>query len=145
MTTSHSSLDDPKPLVVGMSWVVACAEAKAKVDEQEHLVELEEADPHKSMKVCLFPLIETLVFKHHQRRKSMIPKLVQSSRDAISASLDAPDGDLDGDTSMSDANSCVYSASTFFKSSYACLAINEGALPPLERARLRQSQMIGKN
>ena len=34
-------LDDPKPLVVGISWVVMCAEYRRKEDESPYLVDIQ--------------------------------------------------------------------------------------------------------
>ncbi|EKM53469.1 uncharacterized protein PHACADRAFT_259878 [Phanerochaete carnosa HHB-10118-sp] len=34
------ALNDPKPLVVGIAWVVACAERKEHVDEQKYLISM---------------------------------------------------------------------------------------------------------
>ena len=35
------SLNDPKPLVVGIAWVVRCAELVTRVDETKYLISLE--------------------------------------------------------------------------------------------------------
>jgi hypothetical protein len=36
-------LRDPKPLVIGIGWVVECAEQQKRVEEAEFLVDLENA------------------------------------------------------------------------------------------------------
>ena len=47
-----SGLNDPKPLVVGIAWVVECAERKAHVDETKYLVSLENENVAGTNKVC---------------------------------------------------------------------------------------------
>lgn len=51
-------MNDPKPHVVGMAWVVACAEAQARVDEAEYLIDLTEvnvAGTNKAVRPSYFP------------------------------------------------------------------------------------------
>ncbi|THU85037.1 hypothetical protein K435DRAFT_686417 [Dendrothele bispora CBS 962.96] len=92
-------LNDPKPKVVGLTWVVECIEKMQHVDEEKFLIDLEE-------------------FKFataHKRRKSMIPKMIPS--------FDSSEGGQEGDGDVSmESNSSMLDD-----------------LPPLERARLRQS------
>ena len=45
--------EDPKPLVVGIQWVVECAEKHARVDETPYLVDLEGVGVAGSNKVGL--------------------------------------------------------------------------------------------
>ena len=40
-TSTTRALNDPKPLVVGIAWVVECAEKKTRVDETKYLVSLD--------------------------------------------------------------------------------------------------------
>lgn len=37
-------LRDPKPLVVGIAWVVECVEQRQRVDETNFLIDLEEVN-----------------------------------------------------------------------------------------------------
>ena len=45
-------MNDPKPLVVGIGWVVACAESKAHVPEQKYLISMEAENIAGTNKVC---------------------------------------------------------------------------------------------
>ncbi|SPO46877.1 uncharacterized protein PSANT_04563 [Moesziomyces antarcticus] len=63
---SYRALDDPKPHVVGISWVVACLEQGKKADERPYLVEV--------AKEAIFA---------NPRRSSMAPKNVPSSATSI--------------------------------------------------------------
>ncbi|EEB95928.1 hypothetical protein MPER_05027, partial [Moniliophthora perniciosa FA553] len=88
----YRTLNDPKPHVIGNSWVVTCAQESRRVDEAEYLIDLEE-------------------FKYaaeaaagHKRRKSMIPKLFTGSGEgADTEDWGTPDGDvsMDSNTSIS--------------------------------------------
>ena len=55
----YNLLRDPKPLVVGIAWVVDCVEQRRKVEEAEYLIDLDEVslltNPHK-VRLVLFPL-----------------------------------------------------------------------------------------
>ncbi|KAJ1024281.1 hypothetical protein NDA18_004452 [Ustilago nuda] len=63
---SYRALDDPKPHVVGISWVVACLEQGKKADEKPYLVEV--------AKQAIFTNL---------RRSSMAPKQVPTSATTI--------------------------------------------------------------
>ncbi|KAJ1023004.1 hypothetical protein NDA13_005052 [Ustilago tritici] len=63
---SYRALDDPKPHVVGISWVVACLEQGKKADEEPYLVEV--------AKQAIFTNL---------RRSSMAPKQVPTSATTI--------------------------------------------------------------
>jgi hypothetical protein len=53
----YNLLRDPKPLVVGIAWVVDCVEQRRKVEEAEYLIDLDEVslltNPHKVRLVLL--------------------------------------------------------------------------------------------
>lgn len=51
-------LDNPKPSVVGIGWVVDCVEQRARVDETKYLVDIEGAS----------------IAGSNKRRRSMLPK-----------------------------------------------------------------------
>lgn len=42
LTTFLRMLRDPKPLVVGIAWVVECVEQRRRVDETKFLVDVED-------------------------------------------------------------------------------------------------------
>jgi len=44
--TRYSVMEAPKPLLVGIGWVVQCVEKKQKVDEKRFLVDVKEAEVH---------------------------------------------------------------------------------------------------
>ncbi|KAK2463162.1 hypothetical protein APHAL10511_004817 [Amanita phalloides] len=58
-------LRDPKPLVVGIAWVVECAEQKKHIDESKFLVDLSDIN----------------IVGVNKRRKSLLPKLVAHELD----------------------------------------------------------------
>ncbi|KAF6760191.1 hypothetical protein DFP72DRAFT_883485 [Ephemerocybe angulata] len=108
----YKLLRDPKPLVVGIAWVVDCVEQLKKVDEAEYLIDLEEV---------------SLLTNPSKRRRSLLPKLI--SRHLEDIDMSDPQGggreeSNDGDVSMESASS---------------IALDD--LPPLERARRRQSML----
>lgn len=45
-------LRDPKPLVVGIGWVVECIEQRTQVDETNFLIDLEHTNVAGHHKVC---------------------------------------------------------------------------------------------
>ncbi|KAH6914323.1 hypothetical protein BKA70DRAFT_1095724 [Coprinopsis sp. MPI-PUGE-AT-0042] len=83
----YRQLRDPKPLVVGIAWVVECVEQRTQVDETEHIIDLEE--------VSLFT-------NPAKRRRSLLPRLM--SRDAsdfpTAGESHYRDTSNDGDVSM---------------------------------------------
>lgn len=50
-------LNDPKPHVVGIAWVVECVEHRAKVDESKFKVDLEGVNVAGTNKVCFDDII----------------------------------------------------------------------------------------
>ncbi|KAJ7594643.1 hypothetical protein C8J56DRAFT_821522 [Mycena floridula] len=86
----YRSLSDPKPLVVGMTWVVTCAEAGAHVEETPWLVDLTGVNVAGVIK--------------HQRRKSMIPKRIQDYGEDEAGPSNTP---IDGDMSMADSSTSM--------------------------------------
>ena len=48
---ANSLLDEPKPKVVGIGWVVECAEKRARVDESRFQVDLESVNVAGTLKV----------------------------------------------------------------------------------------------
>ncbi|KAI0692825.1 hypothetical protein BC835DRAFT_1222916, partial [Cytidiella melzeri] len=51
--TRYRMQDNPKPVVVGIGWVVECVEQRAKVEEASFLIDIEGASIAGSNKVCL--------------------------------------------------------------------------------------------
>jgi hypothetical protein len=49
-------LRDPKPLVVGIAWVVECVEQRARVDESQFIVNLEDINTAGINKVSVLHL-----------------------------------------------------------------------------------------
>ena len=45
-------LRDPKPLVVGIGWVVECIEQRKQVDEKDFLIDLTRTNVAGTHKVC---------------------------------------------------------------------------------------------
>ncbi|KAG6816582.1 hypothetical protein H0H87_004882 [Tephrocybe sp. NHM501043] len=78
-------LRDPKPLVVGIAWVVECAEQRTKVDETKFLVNLDGINFSSGNK----------------RRRSMLPKLISHDFEHRYSS------DVEGDVSMDGSTSSI--------------------------------------
>ncbi|EIN06707.1 hypothetical protein PUNSTDRAFT_121822 [Punctularia strigosozonata HHB-11173 SS5] len=75
--TRYRLLNDPKPFVVGIAWVVECVEQRARVDESKFEVDLEGAN----------------VAGTNKRRRSMLPK--QMSYSADQPTSDEPESESD--------------------------------------------------
>ncbi|KAF8161241.1 hypothetical protein B0H34DRAFT_372141 [Crassisporium funariophilum] len=86
--TRYRLLRDPKPLVVGIAWVVECVEQRKRVDESDFLVDLE------GMNVAGI----------NKRRRSMLPKMFPTE---LSFPPDAENEDGDGDQSMDGSTSSL--------------------------------------
>ncbi|KAI0072424.1 hypothetical protein K474DRAFT_1605174 [Panus rudis PR-1116 ss-1] len=119
--TRYRLLHEPKPKVVGIAWVVECVEKGAHVDETKFLIDLEGVN----------------VAGTNKRRKSMLPKhLLNSPAPAgISPTNSIGEGSSrkvptdDRSSSPSEDNSPAGNSSL-------------DSLPPLERARRRQSTLV---
>jgi hypothetical protein len=73
---------EPKPFVVGISWVVECAEQCLRVAEDDFLVDLEGLNVAGNNKVrgaIVMLLSSMLKFFQLQRRRSMLPKHISST------------------------------------------------------------------
>jgi hypothetical protein len=51
--TKYKLYDDPKPFLVGIAWVVQCAEKLARVDEEGFRVKTDEVSALDLKRVCL--------------------------------------------------------------------------------------------
>ncbi|KAI0030007.1 hypothetical protein K488DRAFT_88162 [Vararia minispora EC-137] len=107
-------LDDPKPKVVGIAWVVECVEKRTLIDESKFSVDLEGVN----------------IAGVNKRRRSMLPKHIADTSSDPSAASDntlvlpfTPTG------SPPTADQSMDSDASFN---------GPGDLPPLERARLRR-------
>ncbi|KAL5504576.1 hypothetical protein ACEPAH_7237 [Sanghuangporus vaninii] len=85
--TRYRLLDEPRPKVVGIGWVVECAEKRTRVDESRFQVDLESLNVAGTLK----------------RRRSFLPKQIPSSY--ASGPMDAF---LSGSTSGSDTATAVH-------------------------------------
>ncbi|KAF9456944.1 hypothetical protein BDZ94DRAFT_1203581 [Collybia nuda] len=77
-TTRYRLLRDPKPLVVGIAWVVECVEQRQRVDESKFAIDLDNIN----------------VAGVNRRRRSMLPK-------AIIREIDDMNNDREGDGDQS--------------------------------------------
>jgi len=121
--TKYRLMREPKPFVVGISWVVECAEQCRRVGEENFLVDLEGLN----------------VAGNNKRRRSMLPKHISSSLQSdtmappsqlgltLTGTL-ATDQSIDG---SSGADRSLYSSDG--------PAEDEDDIPPLERARQRRN------
>ncbi|ESK93627.1 signal transducer [Moniliophthora roreri MCA 2997] len=86
----YRTLNDPKPHVIGNSWIVTCAQESRHVDETEYLINLEEFK------------FAAEAAAGHKRRKSMIPKLLTGlGDDADTEDWGTPDDDISMDSNTS--------------------------------------------
>lgn len=105
-------LRDPKPLVVGIAWVVECVEQRKRVDETKFLVDVEDMQygtgsskvhlPYTSPSLCT----DYLTLK---RRRSMLPRPLasgMSSEMPLSSDTEREDGDAD--QSIDGSSSCKH-------------------------------------
>jgi hypothetical protein len=135
---------EPKPFIVGISWVVECAEQCRRVGEENFLVDLEGLNVAGTNKVrvkfvgiswgCLIVL--TPIYIHiKQRRRSMLPKHISSS---IQAHIMAPPsllgptltGTLASDQSMDGSSGETFSFLT--RQSIILLLLPSGRRPLAE-------------
>ncbi|KIM75816.1 hypothetical protein PILCRDRAFT_13314 [Piloderma croceum F 1598] len=114
--TRYRLLQDPKPLVVGIGWVVECVEQRARVDEARFNVNLDGAN----------------VAGTNKRRRSMLPKLISGDESAeTNESQEGESSRIDVSMDASEADSSMRS-------------IDEEGLPPLEKARRRRLLLTGR-
>ncbi|KAH7908404.1 hypothetical protein BJ138DRAFT_1137138 [Hygrophoropsis aurantiaca] len=77
--TRYRLLNDPKPLVVGIAWVVECVEQRTRVDEDKFKIDLDLVN----------------VAGTNKRRRSMLPKHVLPPDDPAETSLASSERDDD--------------------------------------------------
>jgi len=116
--TRYRLLNEPKPFVVGIAWVVESVERRTRLDEADYAVDLEDMN----------------IAGTNKRRKSMLPKLISvdangpGNMSAYPSAEGQEEGKEDnGDQSMESSSSII---------------LGDG-LTPLERARRRTSLAPG--
>lgn len=123
--TRYRLLNDPKPLVVGIAWVVECVEQRSRVDEAKFKVDLEMVN----------------VAGTNKKRRSMLPRHMSpgAGSNFISANPSSEADDNEGQRQSDDGSgSPAQDADTSIRS------VKDGDdLPPLERARRRRSFLPG--
>ncbi|KAG0699355.1 hypothetical protein DFH29DRAFT_55135 [Suillus ampliporus] len=124
--TRYRLLNDPKPLVVGIAWVVECVEQRSRVDEAKFKVDLELVN----------------VAGTNKRRRSMLPKHMSPLVNGVGSNsipVNLSSDDSEGQRQPDDGSgSPAQEADTSIRS-----AKDEDDLPPLERARRRRSILPG--
>ncbi|KAH9060539.1 hypothetical protein EDB87DRAFT_1726860 [Lactarius vividus] len=122
--TKYRLMRDPKPLVVGISWVVECTEQRKRVEENDFIVDLEGLN----------------IAGNNKRRRSMLPKHISSNIQSHTIAAPSQPSSSLGGTLMSDqsldgspvgADHSLHSSDGFVE--------DEDDLPPLERARQRRN------
>ncbi|KAG2055689.1 hypothetical protein BDR06DRAFT_933823 [Suillus hirtellus] len=124
--TRYRLLNDPKPLVVGIAWVVECVEQRSRVDEAKFKVDLEMVNVAGTSK----------------KRRSMLPRHMSpaaAGSNFIPANPSSEADDNEGQQQPdNDSSPPAKDADTSIRS-----AKDEDDLPPLERARRRCSFLPG--
>jgi hypothetical protein len=126
-------LQDPKPLVVGIGWVVECVEQRACVDEARFSIDLDGMNVAGTNKVWLSHNLQPSYIHNIslQRRRSMLPK-------RISGDCAEPNESQEGESSRIDVSMDASEADSSMRS------IDEEDLPPLEKARRRRLLLTGR-
>ncbi|KAH7926963.1 hypothetical protein BV22DRAFT_1007962 [Leucogyrophana mollusca] len=117
--TRYRLLNDPKPLVVGIAWVVECVEQRVRVDEAKFKIDLELVN----------------VAGTNKRRRSMLPKHMLHLDDAAETNSGSSERDDDEGMPSEGRSSPSQDPDTSIRSK------DEDDLPPLERARRRRSML----
>lgn len=123
--TRYRLLNDPKPLVIGIAWVVECVEQRSRVDETKFKVDLEMVN----------------VAGTNKKRRSMLPRHMSPGvgSNLIPANPSSEADDNQGQRQqVGGSGSPAQDADTSIRS-----AKDEDDLPPLERARRRRSFLPG--
>jgi hypothetical protein len=123
--TRYRLLNDPKPLVVGIAWVVECVEQRSRVDEAKFKVDLGMVN----------------IAGTNKKRRSMLPRHMSpgAGSNLIPANPSSEADDNEGQRQPDDgSDSPAQDADTSIRS-----VKDEDNLPPLERARRRRSFLPG--
>ncbi|KAF7980843.1 hypothetical protein HWV62_36486 [Athelia sp. TMB] len=114
--TRYRMLKENKPMVVGINWVVECVERRTRIDETPFTVDLTGVN----------------VAGTNKRRRSMLPKFVTQEAGLGSSEIhEAESSHIDASGDVSDADSSMQS-------------VDNGDLPPLEKARRRRLLSKGR-
>ncbi|KAH9946435.1 hypothetical protein B0H21DRAFT_883686 [Amylocystis lapponica] len=136
--TRYRLLNEPRPLVVGIAWVVECAEQRARVDETRFRINLD----------------GTNVAGANKRRRSMLPKQLQALESGL-GTMGPPDvpRSFKPDTKANvadrqDSHPTMMSVDSphDIVDGHADGSVNspqDDSLAPLEKARRRRSMMFG--
>ncbi len=99
-----------KPHVVGIAWVVECAERKEKADETPHLIDLDGVNVAGVVKVsvlfCILSANTNSPFSL-QRRRSMLPRFIARELEEENAQQNA---DKEGNDDANESSSCESSS-----------------------------------
>jgi hypothetical protein len=128
-------LQDPKPLVVGIGWVVECVEQRVRVDEARFNINLDGMNVAGTNKVYSIPLqmYTQLTNVPPQRRRSMLPKHITGEEGS-----EANETQQEGESSRVDVSMEASEADSSMRS------IDEEDLPPLEKARRRMMLLAAR-
>lgn len=112
LTLLHRLLKEPRPLVVGIAWVVECAEQCTRVDEDRFLISLDGVNVAGTQKVrpllfLILPHIPDRFGFGWQRRRSMLPRQFHTLQGA------GADADTDTKHTSPDAASPNFVPRTF--------------------------------
>ncbi|KAG1716204.1 hypothetical protein ID866_944 [Astraeus odoratus] len=122
----NSLLDDPKPHVVGIAWVVECVEQRAKLDEQKYKVDVDVID----------------VVGGNKRRRSMLPRHLIPHSPAGPGAFSVP-ANMSSEADEEDTGTGDTDGSPSQDADVSMRSRDEDDLPPLERARRRRSILPG--
>ncbi|EMD33074.1 hypothetical protein CERSUDRAFT_118138 [Gelatoporia subvermispora B] len=129
--TRYRLLHEPRPLVVGIAWVVECAEQRTHVDETKFLITLDGVN----------------VAGTNKRRRSMLPKSLGVDPEATGTPPQQSYSPAERSTEHVGAadvfSSQVPADVTMEESREGAADVGLDSLPPLEKARRRKSLLFG--
>ncbi|KAI5990716.1 hypothetical protein EDC04DRAFT_1370178 [Pisolithus marmoratus] len=120
-------LNDPKPFVVGIAWVVECVEQRARMDEEKYRVDVDLID---------------VAGGNTKRRRSMLPRYLVPLSPGNVDSLSLP-ANISTEGDEEDAETMDMNESPSRDPDSSMRSKDEDDLPPLERARRRRSILPG--
>ncbi|OBZ69765.1 hypothetical protein A0H81_10562 [Grifola frondosa] len=127
--TRYRLLNEPKPHVVGIAWVVECVEQRARVDEARFIIDL------AGMNVA----------GTNKRRRSMLPKQllrVDSGSSSIFSPGSSDFADTNGGPRLAEVSSSRMAVDDEGDSIESIgVGLSDDSLPPLEKARRRRSML----
>ncbi|KAI6125544.1 hypothetical protein EV401DRAFT_1855904 [Pisolithus croceorrhizus] len=120
-------LNDPKPFVVGIAWVVECVEQRARMDEEKYRVDVDLID---------------VAGGNTKRRRSMLPRYLVPLSPANVDTFSVPTN-LSSEGDEEDVETGDMNESPSRDADSSMRSKDEDDLPPLERARRRRSILPG--